>query len=480
MSASAPAPLVMLHLGLGAFHRSHQAAYLQRLIDRGDTRWIIKAGNIRPGSDDMVLALARQRGSYTLETVTPTGERRYERIRAIAEVLPWERELAALRAAGADPFTRIVSFTVTEAGYHLDDQGRLDLAAPDVVADLARARAGAPGTTLYGALVAILRDRMRSGAGAVTLLSCDNLRHNGDRSRAGLLQFLEAIGDLALLDWVKKNTSHPNAMVDRITPRPSTPVVARVKAATGEDDAAAVMAESFSQWVLEDEFINGRPAWESVGVEMVASVTPHEEAKIRLLNATHCCMAWAGTLAGYRFIHEDAADARIQRFAHDYATDDAIPVLSPSPVDLAAYRDVVLQRFGNPAIEDTNQRVTSDSFSKLFGFVSPTLRDRLDGNGSIDSVALLPALFLAFLQRWHAGKLPYAYQEQAADLVLARAICCAEDPIAALAGQTRLWGALAGDRRLVAALRRASERVGSFIAAATPDTSVRPATSTRP
>jgi D-arabinitol 4-dehydrogenase len=334
------------------------------------------------------------------------------------------------------------------------------------VADLAAVRAGRAGGTLYGALAAILRERMRRGAGDLTLLNCDNLRHNGERARAGLLAFLRAAGDAPLLDWAMTHTSSPNCMVDRITPRPTADVVKRVKAATGVDDPAAVMAESFIQWVIEDRFLAGRPGWERAGVEMVACVDAHEEAKIRILNATHSCIAWAGTLTGCRYIHEGLADPRIRQFAHDYVTQDVIPVLSPSTIDLAAYRDVVLQRFANAALQDTNQRVAMDGFAKIPGFIAPTVRERLQRGESIAAVAMLPALFLACLQLWHRGALPYAYQDQAMDPAVAHAICEAADPAAALAADAGLWGTAAGDQRLLDALRAACERVAGFTRAA--------------
>ncbi|WP_431512872.1 D-arabinitol 4-dehydrogenase [Variovorax sp. DAIF25] len=456
----------MLHLGLGSFHRAHQAVYLQRLIDAGDTRWSISGANIRPDMAEVVEALRAQGGRYTLETVSPAGEYRYEQIEAIREVLPYEPSLAGPIARGAAPSTRIVSFTVTEAGYYLDTKGRLDLSFADLVADIARAakgEAGGAGVTIYGAVCAILRARKAADAGPLTLLNCDNLRHNGERFRAGLLEFIERAGDIELLAWTQANTRCPNAMVDRITPRPPPELRARVKAATGRDDAAAITGESFIQWVIEDDFAAGRPDWARVGVELVDSVQPYEEAKIRILNATHSCIAWAGTLVGLGFIHEGTHDAAIRKMAFDYVSDDVIPCLSPSPIDLAAYRDVVLDRFGNPAIRDTNQRVAADGFSKIPGFIAPTVRERLAAGQPIDSVAMLPALFLAFLQRWHRGTLPYAYQDQGMDEAVAHAICDAADPVAALCADAGLWGAIAGDARLVDAVRRASGRVASFI-----------------
>ncbi len=456
----------MLHLGLGSFHRAHQAVYLHELIQSGDRRWTLAAGNIRPDMEAVVAALQAQGGAYTLETVTPAQVRSYQRIESITTVVPHDPLLAGLIAIGAHARTRIISFTVTEAGYYLDADDRLDLRFDDLKADLAAAESGRAGSTLYGALTAILGQRMKNNAGPVTLLNCDNLRHNGDRARKGLLQFVGLLPNTpdraALLQWIAANTSCPNAMVDRITPRPMLDVAERVLAATGRHDDAALMGESFIQWVIEDSFVAGRPAWEKVGVEMVKSVAAHEEAKIRLLNATHSCIAWAGTLAGYSYIHEGALDPAIRKFAYDYVTDDVIPVLSPSPINLESYRDLVLERFGNAALKDTNQRVAMDGFSKIPGFIAATFRERLARAEGVDSVAMLPALFLAYLQRWHAGRLPHVYQDQAMDPVVAHAICAADDPVAAFCVQDSLWGELAGDARLIDAVRRARARVAVF------------------
>jgi D-arabinitol 4-dehydrogenase len=457
----------MLHLGMGAFHRAHQAVYMHALRALGDTRWALVGGQIRPEMADTIAALQAQEGAYTLETISPAGTHTYTWITGIQALIPLDPALSGMARCGADPATRIISFTVTEAGYYLDGDNRLDLGFPELVADIDALKAGRPGRTLYGALCHILRTRMHQGSGPVTLLSCDNLRHSGTRSRSGLLQFIDLVGDTALRAWVGAHTSSPNAMVDRITPRPTPAVRERVRAATGVDDPVAVMGERFSQWVIEDQFIAGRPDWARVGVEMVASVDAYEEAKIRLLNATHSCIAWAGTLAGHTYIHEGVTDPAIRQMAHAYVTDDVIPVLDtperPCPFSLTAYRDVVLERFANQAIADTNQRVAADGFSKVPGFIAPTLRERLARGDTADSVAMLPALFLAFLQRWHAGTLPYPYQDQAMNPQAAHAICEAPDPVQAFCADPALWGALTSDARLVDAIRRAEARVQAFL-----------------
>ncbi|MBS0453597.1 MAG: mannitol dehydrogenase family protein [Proteobacteria bacterium] len=462
----------MLHLGLGSFHRAHQAAYLQALIDAGDTRWSIVGTNIRPEMAELLTALQGQDGAYTLETVSPAGQYRYQRIESIRRVLPYDATLASAVEVAALPSTRIISFTVTEAGYYLDPTGQLDTKATDIVADVRKLQSGEAGSTVFGAVAAMLRKRMSAGAGPVTLLNCDNLRHNGERFRSMLHAFLDLLADAPLLAWMQANTSCPNSMVDRITPRPPPELRDRVRQATGWDDAAPVGGESFIQWVIEDDFANGRPEWERVGVQMVQSVAPYEEAKIRILNGSHSCIAWAGTLAGMRFIHEGARDPTIRQLAYDYITDDVIACLdrpgAPSPVNLPDYRDVVLERFGNEAVRDTNQRVAMDAFSKIPGFIAPTIRERLAAGQPISSVAVLPALFLGFLQRWHAGALPYEYQDQAMDPAVAHAMCDAPDPVAAFCGETSLWNELAGDARLVDAVRQAMQRHAALVGGSRP------------
>lgn len=457
--ATSPDAKVILHIGIGSFHRAHQAWYLHRLIESGDGSWSLAVGSIREDMAPLLRELERQNGVYTLETVTPAGERAYEIIRSIRRVVLWDRDLEALIATGAEPRTRIVSFTVTEGGYYLDQHDRLDVDNSDLAADLQGGR-----VTIYGAVSAILRARMESNAGPVTLLNCDNLRSNGDRFRAGLAEFLERRGDRSVRQFLMESTTCPNSMVDRITPRPSAELAPRVLSATGFDDRCAVMSESFVQWVIEDNFCAGRPAWQNVGVELVESVLPYEEAKIRILNASHSCIAWAGTLIGLRYIHEGTAVPAIRKMAYDYITTDVIPCLTPSPLDLESYRDVVLERFGNPHIQDTNQRVTADGFSKIPGFIAPTLRELLARGKPLDCTAMLPALYFVFLERWHRGELPYAYQDGVMDPVAAHAMLEAPDPLAAFCAQRQLWGDLAGRPELAAAIERGTARVHEWLA----------------
>ena len=196
-------PFVILHLGLGSFHRAHQAVYLDQLIKQGDTGWVLAGGNLRGDMPETIAALQKQGGAYMLETVTPSGERHYELIESIRQIIPYEPSLAGLIDVGADANTRIISFTVTEAGYYLDAHNKLDRGYADLGSDLA----GTTRSTIYGALAAILDERRRRGGGPVTLLNCDNLRSNGERFMHGFRDFLGLRGEPALLAWVDASTS---------------------------------------------------------------------------------------------------------------------------------------------------------------------------------------------------------------------------------------------------------------------------------
>lgn len=440
---------VWMHIGAGSFHRAHQAWYLHTLREQGDESWSIALGNIRDDANALLGALAAQQGEYVLETVNPQGERQYETIKSIRKVLAWDSEISALVAQGVDEQTRVIAFTVTESGYYLTPEHELDIQQADIQADL---NGGI--RTLYGALTRILKQRIAQHGEPVTLLSCDNLRHNGERFRHGFLAFLQAKGEQALHAWVLQNTTSPNTMVDRITPRPTPDVAERVRAATGFDDAVPVMGESFIQWVIEDDFINGRPALEKVGVELVESVLPWEEAKIRILNATHSCIAWAGTLIGLSYIDESTRQSAIRQMAWEYVSRDVIPSLTPSPLDLAEYRDVVLARFSNPYIKDTNQRVAADGLSKIPGMVTPTLIECYQRGAEPAATAVLPGLFFLFLRRWAEGTLPYTYQDGVMQPAAVRAVFNAPDPLAAWAADEALFAELSRSAEFLALLRR--------------------------
>lgn len=447
-----------LHIGAGSFHRAHQAWYLHRLLLAGEKDWSISLGNIRDDVTPTLEKLAAQNCQYTLETVDPRGHREYERITSIREVISWDADLSALVARGASPSTRVIAFTVTESGYYLDPEHKLEKHNPDIKTDL---NGGA--VTIYGTIARILRKRMWDNGGPVTLLSCDNVRHNGERFRDGLLQFLAALGESEFAVWVEENTTCPCCMVDRITPRPGPDLPPRVLAATGFADAVPVMSESFIQWVVEDNFKAGRPALETVGVEMVADVAPYEEAKIRILNSSHALIAWAGTLAGLSYIHEDVANPAIRRMAEEYVTRDVIPCLTPCPLDLAAYRDTVLDRFGNSYIQDTNQRVGADGFSKIPAMITPTLRECYARGVAPEATAMLPAVFYVFMKRWNDGGIPYDYQDGIMNAGKVKAMFKLPDPLEGYAADTAMFAELGNNPDFAVLLRGAVARVEAWL-----------------
>ncbi|CAI3936854.1 D-arabinitol 4-dehydrogenase [Commensalibacter communis] len=449
---------IWMHIGAGSFHRAHQAWYLHRLLkEAAADQWKIAIGGIRDDVVPLLTALAQQDNEYILETVTPQGVRSYEKITSIAKVLHWDEKMTNLIEQGAKTETKIIGFTVTEGGYYLDTSHNLDPNSPDIQNELKGKIC-----TIYGALRAILKERIKQNGNPVTLLSCDNLRHNGDRFRHGFLQFLELCKDQELAEWVKKNTTSPNDMVDRIVPRPAADLAPRVKKETGVDDKAPVMGEAFIQWVIEDNFIDGRPALEKVGAEMVEDVQPYEEAKIRILNASHSCIAWAGSLVGLSYIHEGTQTPEIKQLAWNYVTEDVIPCLTPCPLDLEDYRDVVLDRFSNPNIQDTNQRVAADGLSKLPGFITPTLVECYERGVEPKATAVLPALFYVFLEEWHKGTIPYEYQDGILDAKAMHAMLDGADPIAQFTSDKALFGSLAGKAEFVSLMRKTIEEIRNW------------------
>ena len=438
-----------LHIGLGSFHRAHQAWYLHRLLESGEQRWHIAAGNIRNDAEATVETLRAQNGEYVLETVSPAGEREYEVIKSIQTLLPWQEDLEPLINEGAKAQTKVIAFTVTEGGYYLKTDHMLDVDNEVLKADLQGNH-----QTIYGTVTKMLERRMANGTGTVTLLNCDNVRHNGERFRDGLIEFLTLTGKTDVLQWVKENTTCPNTMVDRITPRPAADLPERIKEQTGIEDKAPVMGETFIQWVIEDNFKDIRPALENVGVEMVDSVIPYEEAKIRILNASHSCIAWAGTLVGQSFIHESTLTDYIYKIAHDYVSQDVIPCLGDNGIDLSTYLEVVLDRFTNPYIKDTNQRVAADGFSKIPAMITPTMIECYKRGVTPDATAMLPALFFVFMQQWHQGLLPYEYQDGILDENAVHSMFDAEDPVAVYAQDVALFGELTERADFEALLRK--------------------------
>lgn len=355
---SAISPKRIVHLGVGAFHRAHQAVYTEEAVEAGGENWRITGVSLR--SADTHDALAPQDGWYTV-TERANGVSRLRAVSTIERVIVATQDPQAVLDALAAPETHIVTLTVTEKGYYrLAATGRLDLDVPDIRAELA----GMGPRTIFGFLAAAVALRRDRGAGGLTLISCDNLPANGRLLGALLAEFVQAF-DPGLGPWVEAHVRCPDSMVDRIVPASTPDQRAEVAATLGLTDAGAIVTEPFRQWVIEDRFAGPRPRWEAAGAQIVADVRPFELAKLRLLNAAHSALAYAGIALGYTFVHEAIADSDLRAFVLGLL-DEAVPTLLPaeglSPED---YVEAILARFGNADLRHSLRQIAADGSQKL-------------------------------------------------------------------------------------------------------------------
>ena len=388
----------IVHFSVGNFHRAHQAVYLDRCLALpGQEGWGICGVGLLDTEAERAkaAAMAAQDGLYTLTLFPPRGEPETGVVGAIVEYLFAPADPAAVLARLRDPAIRIVTLTVTEGGYNIDEAtGAFRLDAPQIAHDLAHPEAP---RTVFGFIVSALAQRRDAGRPAFTVLSCDNLQHNGAVVREGVLAFAGA-RDGALAAWIAANATFPSCMVDRITPAVGEEDVARLNARSGVHDRLPVFAEDFIQWVVEDRFGAGRPALEQVGVEFADDVAPYEQVKLRMLNATHTMLSYPGLLAGHEFVYEATNDPVIHGYLRAFLDRDVIPTLAAPPgLSPEGYRDTMLARFANPAVKDQLLRITSDGASKIPVFLGETLRARLERGGDDRRLAFLFAAFARYL-----------------------------------------------------------------------------------
>jgi fructuronate reductase len=388
----------IVHLGIGNFHRAHQALYTEEamLAEGGD--WGI-CGVTLQGDVGKRDALMEQQGLYSLVERGPQGAR-VTVVRALREVLAMPHDRAALFARLADPLVRIVSLTVTEKGYCRDPKtGEVALDDPAVAHDLAHPLAP---RTVPGILVAALRARRDAANGKpFTVLSCDNLAHNGAALRQVVCSFARQ-ADPELADWIAAQVAFPSTMVDRIVPSTTDAERAAVADATGYQDAAPVPCEPFRQWVIEDRFPGGRPAWDAVGAQLVDDVTPFELAKLRMLNGTHSTLAYLSMLGGFDTIDAAISHPAMRNLIHTMMTQEIAPTLSmPASFDLLAYRDALLERYANPALKHRCAQIAMDGSQKIPPRLLATISARLAAGQSFTRLALAVAAWMMFL-RGHA------------------------------------------------------------------------------
>ncbi|WP_309630229.1 mannitol dehydrogenase family protein [Brevundimonas sp.] len=372
----------VVHLGIGAFHRAHQALVFDDALRTGDLRWGVLGVSLRsPGVRDQ---LNPQDGLYSV--VMRDGVDDHTRIiGAVQGVLVAPEDPAAVVAAMASPEVQLVTLTVTEKGYRLDPaSGGLLTGDPDVAADLADLSTP---RTAPGFLVAALAERRRRSLPPFTVVSCDNLPHNGARVRAAVLAMAEA-HDPTLAAWIGAEGAFPQTMVDRIVPATTPDDIDAQAARVGARDEGMVKTEPFTQWVIEDHFVGARPDFAALGVQLTPEVAPWEDAKLRLLNGAHSSIAYLGGLAGHAFVHEVVAIPAFRAFV-ERLWNEAETTLNPPPgLDIPAYRRDLMARFSNPALQHRTRQIAMDGSQKLPQRLLATIAARLDADQSIDALAL--------------------------------------------------------------------------------------------
>lgn len=376
----------IVHIGVGGFHRAHLATYVDELCTAGHTSWGIVGSGVLAGDRRMADVLEQQNGLYTLITRS-VHETAVRVIGSIVDYIYASPETGSLIRRIAHPDTRIVSLTLTEGGYPVDEAtGRFDSSA-----------APAGPNSAFGIVVAALELRERQGVGPLSVVSCDNVVGNGDVARTATLGVAEEHNP-GLRNWIERAVPFPNSMVDRITPATTESDREWLAREYGIADGWPVVSEPFRQWVIEDSFEGDRPPWEEVGVIVTSDVEPYELMKLRLLNAGHSCMAYLAALAGIERVHSAMAEPGIDRFLRRFLESEAGPVLPKVPgIDVPAYTTSLLERFSNPAIGDQISRLCLDGSAKFPKFLLPTVRAQLAFGGPINLAALALAGWCSYL-----------------------------------------------------------------------------------
>jgi mannitol 2-dehydrogenase len=441
----------VVHFGVGGFHRAHQAMYQDRLMNQGaGLDWGICGIGVMEADLQMKHALEAQDGLYTLVLKHSDGTYEPRVIGSIVEYMFAPDDPEAVIEKMVAETTRIVSLTITEGGYNINDAtGEFDMTNPDVLHDL---EPGAMPRTAFGLITEALRRRRKQGLAPFTVMSCDNLEGNGQLTRRVFTAFAR-LRELELGNWVERWVRFPNSMVDRITPVTTDADRAEVRERFGIDDRWPVVCEPFTQWVLQDSFTDGRPPYEQAGVQLVDQVEPYELMKLRLLNGSHQAMCYFGYLAGYRLVHEAAQDPLFQDFLLGYMDSEATPTLAPVPgVDLAGYKHTVIERFSNPQVRDTIARLCAQSSDRIPKWLLPVVRQQLAGGGEIRRSAAVVASWARYAEGVDEQGEPIDVVDRLRDSLTKLARCA--DPDAFIANRD-VFGDLANEPRFADAYRSA-------------------------
>ena len=443
----------IVHFGVGGFHRAHEAMYVDALMNDGKAlEWGLCGVGALPHDRRIIDTLRAQDGLYTLVVKHADGRREPRVIGSIVEVMFAPDDPHAVVDRLADDQTRIVSLTITEGGYLVNQvTGEFDAEDASIQADLTADFAGGDTpTTVFGFIVAGLDRRRRDGRAPFTVMSCDNLPDNGDVARRMICAFARH-RDPELADWMEAEVAFPNCMVDRITPVTAPEDIAGLADDFGVADGWPVVCEPFTQWVLEDRFGQGRPPFEDAGVQMVDDVMPYELMKLRLLNASHQALCYLGYLSGYRYAHEVCRDPLFARFLLSYMEREGSPTLPEVPgVDLDAYRHQLVERFANPEVRDTLARLCAESSDRIPKWLVPVIKDNLRDGGQVELSALVVASWARYAEGVDEQGEPIEVVDRLKDRVMAAAAKREDDPLAFLRDRD-LFDDLADDERFTAA-----------------------------
>jgi len=399
----------IVHLGFGAFHRAHMAVYVDDYMDQtGDLDWGIATVNLRAEEAKTFANHAQLNRGYLLKTTTHAGESSFREVRSHVQFSDWSDDAAMAENLLSDPAVKIVSMTVTESGYYLNDDWSLDENDPSIANEVI----GDTKTTVYAYLAAALQRRMETINQPITILCCDNIRSNGDVLGRNFRTYLQLNGQAKLAAWLDENTSFPNSMVDRITPRATETLHGEIQALSPDHADTAIHGESFIQWVLENNFATTFPDLTAAGVEVVADVHPYEEAKIRVLNGGHTAMCYLGALAKYQTFDQTMTDPVLRAHFDEFETDNVLPGLTLDlPFSKNDYLDLIAQRFSNIAIADDLERICMDGWSKFPIFVRPTIKSCLaqgiSPQAGYDSIAS----WYVYARRFQNGQTHITYIE---------------------------------------------------------------------
>ncbi|WP_206685840.1 mannitol dehydrogenase family protein [Kribbella qitaiheensis] len=450
----------IVHFGVGGFHRAHQAMYLDRLMNDGKALdWGICGIGVLPQDRRMADVMEAQDGLYTLVVKYADGTLEPRVIGSIVDYLFAPDDPAAVLARMTDPATRIVSLTITEGGYHVNQvTGELDASDPGLTADLGP---GATPVSVFGFVIEALARRRTEGTPPFTVMSCDNIPGNGHVARKMLTSFAR-LKDPELADWIEREVRFPNSMVDRITPVTTDTDKAALAEKFGIEDGWPVVCEPFTQWVLEDDFGGERPQYEEVGVQLVADVEPYELMKLRLLNASHQALCYLGYLAGYRYAHEVCQDKLFVDFLLGYMDEEGAPTLPPVPgVDLDGYKRELIERFANPEVRDTLARLCAESSDRIPKWLVPVIREQLAAGREIKRSALVVAAWARYAEGTDEQGEPIEVVDRLRDKLVERAQHNRDEPLLFVSDRD-LFGDLVDDERFVqaytSALRSLHER----------------------